>query len=150
RHRGLEAELDWRAGAWNLRASAMLLRARVQNTSDPSLNGLKPTNVPARNLKLQAAYNLPAVPGLAILGYLTHEGRRAVLPDNSVEVGAWTRADIGFRYQQRLGQRTLTWRVGIDNLANRRAWRETPYQFGHAYLYPLPARQAHASLSADF
>ncbi|WP_395703953.1 TonB-dependent siderophore receptor, partial [Aquabacterium sp.] len=47
RHRGLEAELDWRAGAWNLRASAMLLRARVQNTSDPSLNGLKPTNVPA-------------------------------------------------------------------------------------------------------
>ncbi len=150
RHRGLEAELDWRAGAWNLRASAMLLRAKVQNTSDPGLNGRKPTNVPARNLKLQAAYNLPAVPGLAILGYLTHEGRRAVLPDNSLEVGAWTRLDLGLRYTTKLDARTLTWRVGIDNLANRRAWKESPYQFGHAYLYPLPGRQAHASLNVDF
>ena len=73
-----------------------------------------------------------------------------MLPDNSLEVGAWTRLDLGLRYTTKLDARTLTWRVGIDNLANRRAWKESPYQFGHAYLYPLPGRQAHASLNVDF
>ena len=36
--------------------------------------------------------------------------------------------------------RTLTWRAGIDNLADRRAWKESPYQFGHVYLFPLAPR----------
>ncbi|HSW06680.1 TonB-dependent siderophore receptor [Aquabacterium sp.] len=150
RHRGIEAELDWRAGAWNLRGSVMLLRARREGAQDPAINGLKPTNVPERSLKLQAAYNVAALPGLALLGYVTHEGRRAVLPDNSLQIGGWTRVDIGLRYAMKLDGRTLTWRAGIDNLADHRAWKEAPFQFGHAYLYPLPERQVHVSLTADF
>jgi iron complex outermembrane receptor protein len=150
RHRGIEAEIDWRAGPWNLRASAMLLRARRENARDPAMDGLKPTNVPGHSLKAQAAYNLAALPGLALLGFVTHEGDRMVLPDNSRRIGSWTRVDLAARYIQKLQQHTLTWRVGIDNLADRRAWKESPFQFGHAYLYPLPGRQVHASLNADF
>jgi iron complex outermembrane receptor protein len=32
------------------------------------------------------------------------------------------------------------WRAGVDNVADTRAWKEAPYQFGHAYLYPLAPR----------
>jgi iron complex outermembrane recepter protein len=35
---------------------------------------------------------------------------------------------------------------GIDNLANRRAWRESPYQLGHAYLFPMAPRTAWLTL----
>jgi iron complex outermembrane recepter protein len=150
RHRGLEAEAEWRLGALSLRGSAMWLRARRGGSDDPSINGLRPTNVPARSLKLQAAYNVPAVPGLALVGFLTHEGERMVLPDNSVATPGWTRVDIAARYTQRVGTQQWVWRLGVDNLADRRAWQEAPYQFGHAYLYPLAPRTVRASLNVGF
>lgn len=150
RHRGLELEGEWQLGGLSLRGSAMWLRARREDSADAALNGLKPTNVPARSVKLQAAYNVRAVPGLAWVGFITHEGERMVLPDNSVATPGWTRVDIGVRYTQRLGAQTLVWRLGVDNLADHRAWQEAPFQFGHAYLYPLAPRTWHASVLASF
>ena len=150
RHRGVEAEAQWQLGALSLRGSAMLLQARRNGSSNAAVNGLEPTNVPARSAKFQAAYNVPALPGLAWVGFVTHEGKRTVLPDNSVATPGWTRIDLGARYTQRLGTQTVVWRLGIDNLFDRRAWQEAPYQFGHAYLYPLAPRTAHASLSVAF
>ena len=151
RHIGLEAEAEWRSGALSLRGSATALRARREGSSDASLNGKRPTNVPATSLKLQGAYNLAAVPGLAVLAFVTHEGERVVSPDNSVLTPGWTRMDVAARYTTRLGfGDTTTWRVGIDNLSNQRAWKESPYQFGHAYLYPLAPRSLQASATVSF
>ena len=150
RHSGLEADAEWRAGALSLRGSAMLLRARREGAADPAINGLRPTNVPARSLKLQAAYNLTAMPGLALLAFASHEGQRMVLPDNSLATPGWTRLDLGARYTQRLGGHRLTWRTGVDNVVNRRAWKEAPFQYDHAYLYPLAPRTAHASVQVAF
>ena len=150
RHRGMEAEAEWRAGDLSLRGSAMLLRARRNGSSNAAINGLQPTNVPTRSLKLQAAYNVAAVPGLAFVGFVTHEGRRMVVPDNSIATPGWTRIDLGARFTQRVGEQTLVWRLGLDNATDRRAWQEAPYQFGHAYLYPLAPRTAHASLAVRF
>jgi iron complex outermembrane recepter protein len=116
--------------------------------------------VPATSLKLQGAYNVPALPGLALLGFITHEGQRMVAPDNSVATPGWTRLDLGARYTQNLGAggggsggglvRTLVWRLGIDNITNQRAWKEAPYQYGHAFLYPLAPRVFHASAALSF
>ena len=145
-HRGVEAEVDWRVGRWNLRTSAMLLQARREASADATINGLRPTNVPARSLKAQAAYNVAALPGLALLGFINHEGQRMVLPDNTIATPGWTRLDLSARYTHKLAGQTLIWRAGIDNLANRRAWQEAPYQFDHAYLYPLAPRTMHTSV----
>jgi iron complex outermembrane recepter protein len=146
RHRGLEADAEWSAGAVSLRASAMLLQARVEDALDAAQNGLQPTNVPARTLKLQAAYSLPGVQGLSLLAFVSHEGTRKVTPDNSIGTPGWTRLDLGARYATRWAGLATTWRLGVDNATDRRAWKEAPFQFGHAYLYPLPARQWHASV----
>jgi iron complex outermembrane receptor protein len=150
RHRGLEADIDWRAGAWNLRASAMALQARRRGSADANVEGKRPTNVPDLALKTQATYNVAALPGLALLGFVTYEGDRAVLPDNSIRIGGWTRVDLGVRYATTLGGRTMTLRAGVDNVADRRAWKESPYQFSHAYLYPMTGRRGHASVSVQF
>jgi len=146
RHRGLEGEAEWRLGAWSLRGSALWLHARREGSQQPGLNGLQPTNVPARSLKMQAAYNVVAVSGLAVLAFVTHEGRRMVLPDNSIATPGWTRTDLALRYSQRMGTHTLVWRAGLDNATDARAWKESPYQYGHAYLYPLAPRTWSASV----
>jgi iron complex outermembrane receptor protein len=149
RHRGVEAEAEWRAGAFSLRGSALLLRARRSGSDNAAINGLQPTNVPTRSLKLQAAHNVAAVPGLALVGFVTHEGKRRVLPDNTVSTPGWTRIDLAARFTQHLdAQQTLVWRLGIDNVTDRRAWQEAPFQFGHAYLYPLAPRTLQGSLTA--
>lgn len=148
RHRGLEADAEWRQGAWALRGSTMWLHARREGSAQPGINGLRPTNVPAYSVKGQAAYNVPALPGLALLGFITHEGSRMVLPDNSVQTPGWTRIDLALRYTQRLsGDHRVIWRAGIDNIADKRAWKESPYQYDHAYLYPLAPRSV--SLTAQ-
>ncbi len=140
RHRGLEAEAEWRAGALSLRGSALWLKARREGSADAARNGLRPTNVPAHSVKLQAAWNVAAVPGLALLAFASHEAGRQVLPDNSVATSGWTRVDLGLRYAvERQGTRWV-WRAGVDNVADTRAWKEAPFQFGHAYLYPLAPR----------
>ena len=150
RHLGVEGDAEWRLGRLNVHASATWLQARRTGSQDPSINGLRPTNVPAASVKLQAAYNTQALPGLAVMAYLSHEGQRMVLPDNSLATPGWSRLDLALRYRQAWGQHAVVWRLGLDNAFNRRAWKEAPYQFEHAYLFPLAPRTLHASAHASF
>lgn len=150
RHRGLELAAGTRLGAWSLRGSAMWLDAAREGAGDPSFDGLRPTNVPERTLKAQATYDVAAVPGLQARAGLVHEGARAVVPDNSIEAPGWTRMDLGMRYQTTLAGLRTTWLLAVDNATDVRAWRETPYQFGHAYLFPLAPRTWRLSLQAAF
>ncbi len=150
RHRGVEAEAEWRGGDVSLRGSAMWLKARREGSATAAVNGLQPTNVPAANLKLQGTYNLSTLPGLAFIGFATHEGRRMVLPDNSQATPGWTRIDVALRYAQAWQGSRLVWRLGVDNVADTRAWKESPYQYGHAYLYPMAPRSLHASVQVRF
>lgn len=149
RHRGIEAQADikWRDGG--LLASAMKLKARREGALDAALDGLRPVNVPDTTLKLNARQRLSALgmPQLSLDGGLVYEGPRLALPDASVEIPGWTRVDAGLRWEQsRSAQQLVVWRMGVNNLADKRAWRESPYQYGHAYLYPLAPRSWRASV----
>ena len=148
RHRGVEAQADLKWTGGGLLASAMRLRARNEASVVAGLNGLKPANTPESTLKLQVRQNvLPGLPGLQLHAGLVFEGPRAVLPDNSVNIAGWTRLDAGARFDQPLSNKQLlTWRVGVDNLADRRAWKESPYQYEHVYLYALAGRTLRASV----
>jgi iron complex outermembrane receptor protein len=148
--RGVEAEAQTRFDALTLRASAMWQRVEREEASDPADDGLRPPNVPDGALALLASYAFSGTPGLSVLANMTWEGEREVLPDNSVQIPAWTRFDLGARYAQSVGTGTLVWRVGVDNVFDRRAWRESPYQYDHVYLYPLEPRTWRASVEANF
>jgi iron complex outermembrane receptor protein len=148
-HRGIEASAGWRRGAWALRGGAQWLRAKVEGSADPTIDGKQPTNVPQRTLKLQAAYDVAALPGLNLQAGLVHESARMVLPDNSASIPGWTRVDAALRYETQVAGVRTTWRAGVDNLFDKRAWRESPYQFSHAYLYPLAPRTFRLSMQVD-
>ncbi|MEO5697245.1 MAG: TonB-dependent siderophore receptor [Burkholderiaceae bacterium] len=148
-HRGIEATGAWRRGAWTVRGGAQWLRARIEDSAIASIDGRQPTNVPARTLKLQAGYDVAAVPGLNLQAGVVHESRRMVVPDNSASIPGYTRVDAALRYDAAMNGTVTIWRAGIDNLFDKRAWRESPYQFGHAYLYPLAPRTLRLSVQVD-
>ena len=147
-HLGLEATADARWGDFGLQGSAMWLRARREGSADVNLNGLVPTNVAQRSARLVASWQPEGLSGLAAQASLDYQGPRFVLPDNSARIPGWTTVGLGARYTTKaLGRQWLA-RVGVENLFDRRAWRESPYQFSHAYLYPLEPRTFRASLQA--
>jgi len=148
-HRGVETTAAWHQGAWALRGGVQWLRARIENSQDPTVDGQQPTNVPARTLKLQAAYDVATVPGLNLQATLQHESNRMVLPDNSASIPAYTVVDAALRYEAKIANARWAWRAGIDNLFDKRAWRESPYQFSHVYLYPLAPRTIRLSVQVD-
>ena len=149
RHKGLEASAGWRPGPWTLHAAAQWLHARRQGSAGAAINGLEPTNVPARTLRLQAQYTPPTLPGLALQARLSHEGSRAALPDNSARIDGHTQVALGARFDTLRGETRISWRAGVDNVFDKRAWKESPYQFGHAYLFPLPPRTLRLSVQVD-
>lgn len=146
RHQGLEAQADLKWTGGGLLASAMKLKARRADSSVAGINGLKPVNVAENSLRLQVRQDVPALAGLQLNAGLVFEGPRAVLRDNSLSIPGWTRLNAGARFEQTWGRQLLIWRVGVDNLANKRAWKESPFQFDHVYLYPLAPRTFRTSL----
>ncbi|MEJ6023037.1 TonB-dependent siderophore receptor [Ramlibacter sp. PS4R-6] len=149
-HRGLEAALHWASGAWRAGATAMALKAtREGSTEDPAANGLRPVNVPQFVARAYGAWRLPGVDGLELQASLSHEGSRPVLANESVMLPAWTRVDAALRYQAQLGATATTWLLGVDNVTNRRYWRESPFQFGHVYLYPGAQRTLRLSVTVS-
>ena len=146
-HRGLEANLGLRDGPWRVQASALTLHARREGSANVAINGLAPVNVPARSLRLEAARTLGA--GIELRAAAALEGARSALPDRSAHVPAWTRLDLGAKVEYSLGGTRVTWRAAIDNAIDRRARKEAPYQFGHAYLFPLAPRSARLTVQIE-
>jgi iron complex outermembrane recepter protein len=151
KHRGLELTASTPSASatqpWHLNGGLSLINAkRAGSTIDPTQNGLRPTNVPDWVLRLNGSYRVAAIPGLQLNAHLSHEGKRAVLPDNSVKIPAWTRLDLGASYATKIANTATTWSFGVDNVLNKSYYKESPYQFGHAYLFPGAPRTARLSV----
>ena len=150
-HRGLETSLQWEQGAWRLGGSATILDAKRQGSADePSSNGKEPTNVPKWVLRAHTDWRVNAVPGLSVHGLVSHEGQRAILADSSLTLPAWSRVDASLRYETKLGGTPTTWTLGAENLFDKRYWKESPYQYGHVYLFPGAARTWRLAMQASF
>jgi iron complex outermembrane receptor protein len=129
----------------------MWLQAARRGSQLSGINGQRPTNVPETTLRVGTEYRVAQAPGLTLQANMVAEGNRVVLPYNSaVRIGGWARLDLGARWRQALESTTLTWRLGVDNATGRSAWKESPYQFGHVYLYPMAPRTWRASVQGSF
>ncbi|AMM26457.1 TonB-dependent siderophore receptor [Variovorax sp. PAMC 28711] len=149
-HRGLEANAQWNTGPWRLAGGVTFIDAkRRDSTLSPSLNGEHPTNVPSQVVRAQVGYRIAAVPGLEVQGQLSHEGRRNVLPDGSIRLPGWTRFDAALRYDTRLNNVNTSWTIAVENVADKRYWKESPYQFGHVYLFPGAPRTLRLAFTAS-
>jgi iron complex outermembrane recepter protein len=150
RHQGVEATAQYQLGAWQLGGSLSAIQAKIQDAViNTGLNGQRPTNVPKMIARLNAGYRFASLPGLAASAHLSHEGKRSVLPDGSITLPAWTRVDAGLSYGHKMGTAQATWTLGIDNLFNKQFFKESPYQFGHVYLFPQQERTVRVGLNVS-
>ncbi len=146
-HKGLELGVNWTQHQWKFGTTAQWLNAEISDvTQNPSLVGTTPLNVPQFVMRGMVEYRYANVPGLRTGLRVSHEGERNVTEDGSVKLPTWTTLDATAHYDTKVNNIASTWTLGIDNLADKRYWRESPKQFGHYYLYPGAPRTIRASV----
>jgi iron complex outermembrane receptor protein len=152
RHRGVEATAALQASrTLRFEGSAAWIDAETTQAIDPSLVNKQTTNVAPFAAVLAAAWKVDAVPGLQLNNILIYSGRKPVTPDNTVELPSYWQWDLAASYQWRYSGAQMTLAAGIDNVTDRRYWRDAPTQsWGGIYLFPAQPRSARVSLSANW
>lgn len=142
RHRGIEMEWLWSTSrAWTLMAQASVLDAKIDRSLDATVAGQRATNVPKNTFALQADWRPAQVPGLSLSNRAFRSGERAVTADNRVTIPAWWQWDAWMTLPVKLGGTNTVWRAAIENVTDRRYWREAPTQYwGGIYLFPAQPR----------
>jgi iron complex outermembrane receptor protein len=152
RHNGIELAANGQlTPQWALQASLALIDARYITSADAALLDQRVVNVPQRKLSLFSDYKLAALPGASVNGLFSFEsGKPATSDSQTVLPDAW-QLDLGASLLQNQGQRSLQWRIGLDNVTDRRYWREAPTtSWGGTYLFASTPRTLKASLTVGF
>ncbi|WDY56639.1 TonB-dependent siderophore receptor [Pseudomonas sp. PSKL.D1] len=132
-----------------LQASAAAIRARVKNSGTDAYEDHQAINVPRLRAALYADYSLP-VPGLALLGGARYSASKYASQSGNVEVGGYTVFDIGSRYRTRIGGYDTVLRLTVDNVFDKRYWRDVGDYLGDNYLFQGAPRTARLSASVSF
>lgn len=89
--------------------------------------GKQATGLPEWQAKLGVEWDLAAVQGLTLTGNLTSVSKQYLNADNSLSVPGHTLLDLGARYVTQMGDRPLTWRLGVKNVTNKVYWAKPHY-----------------------
>jgi iron complex outermembrane receptor protein len=147
KHKGLEFNGDHSFDRWNLSTSARWMNTAIAEVKTaPETVGSSPLNVPKFVLRGTAQYRYASLPGLRTGLSVSHEGQRNVTEDGNVKLPAWTTLGAVAHYDKKINSTPTTFTLAIDNLEDKRYWRESPKQFGHYYLYPGAPRTIRATV----
>jgi iron complex outermembrane receptor protein len=112
-----------------------LLDAELRETEGGGLNdGNGVPGSPDYVVKLGAEWDTPVVNGLTLVGHVIRAGEQKGNNANTVELGAWTRLDLGARYAVAEG---LTLRARVENVLDEEYW-ETAEAFDGNYSLGAP------------
>lgn len=139
----------WVTSNLQLQASAAAIRARVKNSGTDAYEGHQAINVPNLRAALHAEYSLP-LPGLALLGGARYSASKYASQAGNVAVGGYTVFDVGSRYRTRIGGYDTVLRLTVDNLFDKRYWRDVGDYLGDNYLFQGAPRTARLSASVSF
>jgi iron complex outermembrane receptor protein len=101
---------------------------------DARLLGKEVIGSPRSQFNLGLDFDVPSVQGLALDVRGVHTARQFADIDNTEAVPAWTRLDIGARYEMDVGARQVTLRAGVNNVTDRSYWASSGGYPGQGYL----------------
>ena len=139
----------WLTERLQINASAAAIRARVKNSGTADFEDHQAINVPNFRAAVQADYSLP-IPGLALLGGARYSASKYANQAGTVEVGSYAVFDLGSRYSTRIGGYDTVVRLMVDNVFDKRYWRDAGEYLGDGYLFQGAPRTARVSASVSF
>jgi iron complex outermembrane receptor protein len=148
---GLELSANgWASQRLQISASVAAIRARVSDSGTPAYEGHQAINVPTLRASLYGDYALPWVEGLALLGGVQYSGSKYANRQGEVETGAYAIFNVGSRYSTRIDGYDTVFRLTVDNLFDKRYWRDAGEYMGDGYLFQGAPLTARLSASINF
>lgn len=124
-----------------------LLDAEQRGTA---FSGKDALGAPKTQLNLGTEWDVPGAPGLALTARAVYTSKQYINPANTLEIGAWTRFDLGARYLTRIADRDVTFRARVDNVADRNYWASAVTSFDSGALVLAAPRSFTVSATVDF
>jgi iron complex outermembrane receptor protein len=153
RNRGVEITLDGEpVDGLRIISGLTFNDAKLRRTAGGLNEGKDAIGVPDVLANANIEWDIPFLPELTLVGRVVYTGKQAVDAANTLELGSWTRFDLGARYVALLGDTPLTLRFNVDNVADKRYWASAYNAFsafGNKLLQGGP-RTFKASASIEF
>ncbi|KAA8551489.1 TonB-dependent siderophore receptor [Pseudomonas marginalis] len=131
-------------------ASVAAIRARVSGSGTDDYDGHQAINVPKLRASLHGDYSIPGVPGLALLGGVQYSASKYANREATVKVDDYAVFDVGGRYSTKVGDYATVLRLTVDNLFDKRYWRDVGESAGDGYLFLGAPRTARLSATVNF
>lgn len=148
---GLELSANgWATERLQIATSVAAIRARVSGSGTPQYEGHQTINVPKLRVSVYADYALPWVNGLAVLGGVQYSASKNANRTGNVEVGDYALVNIGSRYTTQVDGYETVFRLSVDNLFDKRYWRDAGEYMGDDYLFQGAPLTARLSASINF
>lgn len=117
---------------------------------DAEVAGKNAIGAPKSQVNLGVEWAVTGVDGLSVDARVVRTASQFADAANTQSVPAWTRFDLGARYQFQVGANAVALRARIDNLANRNYWASVGGFPGAGYLTLSTPRTFVMSASVDF
>ena len=148
---GLElAANGWASERLQISASVAAIRSRVTGSGTAEYEGHQTINVPTLRASLYGDYALPWVDGLAVLGGVQYSGKKYASQQGGVQAASYAIFNIGSRYSTRIEGYDTVLRLTVDNLFDKRYWRDVGEYMGDNYLFQGAPLTARLSASINF
>ncbi len=131
-------------------ASVAAIRAQVSGSGTNDYDGHQAINVPKLRASLHGDYSIPGVPGLALLGGVQYSASKYANREATVKVDDYAVFDVGGRYTTQVGDYATVLRLTVDNLFDKRYWRDVGESAGDGYLFLGAPRTARLSATVNF
>jgi len=147
---GLELSANgWLTPQLQVSASAAAIKAQVENSGTVAYEDHQAINVPKYRGSLSVDYSLP-IPGLALLGGMQYSSSKYANREGTVKVDDYAVFNAGSRYSTKVDGYDTVLRLTVDNLFDKRYWRDVGEYLGDDYVFLGAPRTARLSATVSF
>lgn len=125
-------------------------KSRLVDIDTDSYKGHQTQNVPKVRATAQLSYKVPSVEGLRLLSGMQYSSSKYANKEGTAKVGGYSVFNIGVAYKTNFAGHDTTFRLNIDNLFNKKYWRDVGAFMGDDYLFLGNPRTAQFSTTFSF
>lgn len=131
-------------------SSLALIRSRLKDIQVDEYAGHQTQNVPKVRFASHLSYHMPQVEGLRLLTGLQYSSSKYANKSGTAKVSGYSVFDAGAAYHFHAYGYDNTLRFNVDNLFNKKYWRDVGSYFGDDYLFLGTPRTAQLSWTMNF